>query len=346
VRRLLVLIIATVTLLGTACGAVTPFAAIVNGQRVSQRDLDRELKAIRGNKTFVQALQSQGGFSVQGTAKGTFDMAFVARVLTRRIFFSLIHQQVEKRHLKITAADLTKARRDAQTSFGGAETFKGFPKSYQEEAARTTAEISALEASLSKGAATPAKIKEYYDANPSAFQETCLSHILVDNEQKAKDIKAQLDKGADFGELAKKESKDNQGATGGSAAKGGSLGCLSESQAAGFVPEFVAGYKDLPINKVSDPIKSQFGYHLIKVTERRPQSLEAATPEITQQLSQGAQRDFNDLITSVAGKAKVRVNPRYGKFDRAQLAVIPPTAPPVAGSPTTRAGLLSPTPGG
>ena len=47
----------------------------------------------------------------------------------------------------------------------------------------------------------------------------------------------------------------------------------------------------------------------------------------------------------MAKAAKVRVNPRYGKFDRSQLAVTPPSAPPVAGSPTTLAP-LSPIPGG
>jgi foldase protein PrsA len=347
VRRLLLLFIAAVTLLGAACGAVSPFAAIVNGQRVTQRDLDRELKAIKNNKDFVQALQAQGGVSVQGTGKGTFDMAFVSRVLTRRIFFTLIHQQVEKRHIKIKAADLTAARNEAQTSFGGAATFAKFPRAYINEAIRTTAEISALQGKLGEGSATPEKIKAYYEANMAQFQETCLSHILVDDEAKAKDLKAQIDKGADFAELAKKESKDNQGAGGGSAAKGGSLDCISEEQSANFVPEFVAGYKDLPIGKVSDPVKSQFGYHLIKVTERKQQTLEDATADIKTKLGADTQQAFNDLITSSARKAKVRVNPRYGKFDTDQLTVVPPTAPPAAGTPTSVAGLpFQPTPGG
>ena len=157
-----------------------------------------------------------------------------------------------------------------------------------------------------------------------------MSHILVDTEEQAKSIKAQLDKGGDFAALAKAESKDNQGATGGSAQQGGSLGCLTAPDAAQLVPEFQAGYKDLAIGTVSAPVKTSFGFHLIKVTERKQRSLEEATTEIGQRLGQETQDKFNDLITGVARKAKVKVNPRYGKFDAAQLAIVPPDAPPSA----------------
>jgi hypothetical protein len=132
-RRLLVLFFAATVTVSAACGAVSPYAAVVNGQRATQRDLDRELKAIKGNKAFVQALQSQGGLTIEGTGKNTFDMAFVSRVLTRRIFFVIIHQQVQKRHLKVTDADMTAARRDAQDQFGGADTYKAIPKGYADE---------------------------------------------------------------------------------------------------------------------------------------------------------------------------------------------------------------------
>ena len=339
------LFIAAAALVSAACGAVSPYAAIINGQRATQRDLDRELKAIKNNKAFLQALQAQGGLQIEGTGKNTFDMAFVSRVLTRRIFFVIIHQQVAKRHLKVTEADLTAARRDAQDQFGGAATFKAFPKGYAEEAVRTTAEIAVLQKSLGSGDASPDKIKAYYDAHPDEFQEACVSHILVDDEATAKALKAQLDAGADFADLAKKNSKDNQGADGGSAAKGGSLDCINASQSANFDPDFVAGYKDLPVNKVSDPVKTQFGYHLIKVTDRHQQSLQDATSDITAKLTQNTQQAFNDMITASAKKAKIRVNPRYGTFDRDQLSVVPPEAPPAAGTPTTISP-LSAIPGG
>jgi foldase protein PrsA len=207
------------------------------------------------------------------------------------------------------------------------------PRSQQSSTA--SASLSAIQAALGKRSATPANIKAYYEEHKAEYQAACVSHILVDDEAKAKDLKTQIDKGGSFEELAKANSKDNGGGTGGSAANGGSLGCITESESAGFVPEFVNGYKDLPDGKVSEPVKSSFGYHLIKVTERKQQTLEEATPAITAKLSQDTQSAFNDLLSEKAKKAKIRINPRYGRFDRDQLAVVPPEAPPAAGGVTT-----------
>ena len=86
------------------------------------------------------------------------------------------------------------------------------------------------------------------------------SHILVDTEAEAADLKSQLDGGADFDELAKQHSQCPSGKA------GGSLGRFSKGQ---MVPEFHAViFSDLPIGQVSDPVKTDFGHHLIKVQQR------------------------------------------------------------------------------
>jgi peptidyl-prolyl cis-trans isomerase C len=85
-------------------------------------------------------------------------------------------------------------------------------------------------------------------------------HILVPTEKDALDLKDQITKGSDFGDLAKKHSKCPSGA------KGGSLG---EFEKGAMVPEFDAVvFGDLPVGQVSDPVKTQFGYHLLKVEKR------------------------------------------------------------------------------
>jgi foldase protein PrsA len=340
VKRLTVLVIAAALCLSAACGAVSPYAAVVNSSRLSQRGLDRELKAIRDNKEFSQSLQAQG-VAIAGSARDTFDMAFVARVLTRRIFFGLIHQLVNKRHLTITKSDLTTAERDAASSFNGAPVFAKFPSSYRDEVVRTTAEISKLQGALGTGAVTPAKIQAFYEQNQALFQEACVSHILVDSEELAKSLKDQLDKGASFAELAKANSKDP-----GSSDKAGSLGCITPTESSNYDPDFIGGVNNATVGKVTDPVHSQFGYHLILVTARRPRSLADATAEITQRLGQDTQQAFNDLISATARKAKIRINPRYGHFDTQQLAVVPPNAPPAAAGTATTISPLSPIPGG
>ncbi|CQR47048.1 Foldase protein PrsA precursor [Paraliobacillus sp. PM-2] len=91
--------------------------------------------------------------------------------------------------------------------------------------------------------------------------EVRASHILVGDEETAKDIKSQLEDGADFAELAEEHSTDSQ-----SAKNGGDLDYFS---AGDMVPEFEAAAYDLEIGKVSEPVKTQHGWHIIKVVDKR-----------------------------------------------------------------------------
>jgi|SRR5690625_989304 len=84
------------------------------------------------------------------------------------------------------------------------------------------------------------------------------SHILVDDEDEAEDIKKQLDDGADFAELAEEHSND------GSAENGGDLGFFPPAQ---MVPEFSEAALKLDIDEISDPVESEHGYHIIKLTD-------------------------------------------------------------------------------
>jgi len=86
------------------------------------------------------------------------------------------------------------------------------------------------------------------------------SHILVPTEEQANDLKQQIADGADFADLAKEHSSCPSGKT------GGSLGQFNKGD---MVPEFDAAiFSDLPLGVVSDPVKTQFGYHLIEVQQR------------------------------------------------------------------------------
>lgn len=85
-------------------------------------------------------------------------------------------------------------------------------------------------------------------------------HILVSSESEAKALKSQIDEGTSFEELAKKYSKCPSGAN------GGDLGYFRRGQ---MVKEFEDAAFDTEINKVSEPIKTQFGYHLIKVYDKK-----------------------------------------------------------------------------
>ena len=111
---------------------------------------------------------------------------------------------------------------------------------------------------------TDDEVKASYDKNKdTVFKKgagATVAHILVADEQTAKNLKAKLDAGADFATLAKANSIDP-----GSKNNGGSLGFV-EYNTTQLVQEFVEGFKNLKEGQVSNPVKSQFGYHLIKAT--------------------------------------------------------------------------------
>ncbi len=130
-----------------------------------------------------------------------------------------------------------------------------------------------------------AAVKAAYDKQVAAFKpapEFNASHILVDSEDKAKALKAEIDRGKDFATVAKENSSD------GSAADGGDLGWFGAGQ---MVPEFETTVSAMQVGAVSEPVKTQFGWHIIKLNDKRettPPTLDAQRPEIENQLREAA----------------------------------------------------------
>ena len=115
-----------------------------------------------------------------------------------------------------------------------------------------------------KAALTPAATKKVYEEAVKSMgnePEVRARHILVPTEDEAKAILAEVKKGTDFAELAKQKSKDP-----GAAAEGGDLGYFGKDQ---MVPEFAETAFKLDKGQVSDPVKTQFGWHIIKVEDTR-----------------------------------------------------------------------------
>ncbi|MES2878883.1 MAG: peptidyl-prolyl cis-trans isomerase [Pseudomonadota bacterium] len=147
---------------------------------------------------------------------------------------------------------------------------------------------------------TDAEIKAEYDkyAASNSGKEYKARHILVEKEDEAKAIIAQLKKGGKFDVIAKKSSTDK-----GSGAKGGDL---DWANAASYVPEFSDALTKLAKGKTSEtPVKSQFGYHIIRLDDVREAQLpkfEEVKPQIAQQLQQQKMSKYQEDLRA---KAKV-----------------------------------------
>lgn len=151
-----------------------------------------------------------------------------------------------------------------------------------------------------KNPVTDAELKAEYDkfATANGGKEYKARHILVEKEADAKAIIASLKKGGKFEDIAKKQSKDP-----GSGAKGGDLDWANPSS---YVPEFTEALLKLNKGQLSDtPVKSQFGYHVIRVDDIRTAELpafEQVKPQIAQQMQQQKLAAFQEELRS---KAKV-----------------------------------------
>ena len=159
--------------------------------------------------------------------------------------------------------------------------------------------MDSLLATEGKAAVTDDAMKKVYEEatkQVSGEKEVRARHILVPTEEEAKAIKAELEKGADFAKLAKEKSKDP------GAADGGDLGFFTKEQ---MVPEFSAVAFALEPGKISDPVKSQFGWHVIKVEEKRdrkPPDFEQVKGQIQTFVLRKAQADY---VTKLRSEAKV-----------------------------------------
>ncbi len=180
-----------------------------------------------------------------------------------------------------------------------------------------------LLANEGKAATTDEAMKKVYDDAAKQIageQEVHARHILVETEDEAKAVKAELDKGADFAELAKKKSKDP------GASDGGDLGFFTKDQ---MVPEFSAAAFALEPGKISDPVKSQFGWHIIKVEEKRnrkPPEFDQVKSQIEAYVTRKAQADY---------VAKLREGAKIERMD--QAANTPAATPDAAKAPDAKA---------
>jgi foldase protein PrsA len=129
--------------------------------------------------------------------------------------------------------------------------------------------------------------------------EVKASHILVDDEKTAKEVQKKLKEGGDFAKLAEQYSKDP-----GSKSKGGDLGYFGKGA---MVPEFEKVAFTLDKGEVSDLVKSDYGYHIIKVTDKRENKFEDKKAQIEKELKQQKAKPITEILEKLRKKADVKI---------------------------------------
>jgi foldase protein PrsA len=180
----------------------------------------------------------------------------------------LLEQEAAKANVKVTDEDIEKEIADIKKQFPSEDQFNmilaqnGMTLDTLKEQMQTQLLISKIfepQIEISEES-----MKKYFEDNKQMFEkpeEIKASHILVDSKEEAEKILAELKNGGDFAKLAKENSKD------GSKDQGGDLGYFPRGK---MVPEFEEVAFTLEPGAISDVVKSEFGYHIIKVTDKKP----------------------------------------------------------------------------
>jgi len=151
-----------------------------------------------------------------------------------------------------------------------------------------------------KKAVTPEAEHAIYDTSVKLMkpeEEIHARHILVDNEAEAKKIAARIKGGEDFAKVAAETSKDP-----GSKAEGGDLGWFTKER---MVPDFATAAFAMQPGQVSDPVKTQFGWHVIKIEEKRTKP-QPTFDELKEQIDQHLiRKSQQDLILKLRAEAKI-----------------------------------------
>lgn len=213
--------------------------ASVNGEKISEKEL---------HELLISQYGSDG----------------VDKLITDKI----IEQEMKKANIEVSKEEIAKEMADYMEAYGGEDEF-------QEILHSSGVQISTIEKNMETYLATKKlleprititdeEMKDYFVENKDSYgqeEQVQASHILLEDEETAKEMINKLQAGDDFVDLAKKYSIDDT-----SSASGGELGFFGKGE---MVKEFEDAAYSLHVGEISEPVKSQYGYHIIKVTNKK-----------------------------------------------------------------------------
>jgi foldase protein PrsA len=353
-RRACVLVLVVGLVAGAGCGSASPAAATIqfpeqavaagatSGQEgsattastaevrygdtvtIDRSDFERELKALNDN----EQLQAASGGNLSGAGKKTVDPRLASQWLTFMIQDKLVSHEVERRRLQVTPAHTEEAQAQLSTQYGAEEAVAAFPKWFRDRLIARNARAVALQASLSPVDFSEEGARKYYEEHKSDFSLNCVAHILVRSKPEADAALARVRGGEAFADVAKEVSADK-----GSAPKGGDLECSPKGS---FVAEFDQAASELEIGKVSDPVQTQYGFHLILVKERKDVPFDSAREQVRALLNSQTQSAYRQFLREALSSVRVTVDKRYGKFEPPAPGQVPVVVPPTPPDPKTQ----------
>lgn len=272
-RRIITAIMLMLLLVAAGCGSqeqASPDIAKVNGESITQLEYDQHYNLIKDN------IEQQQGVILDEVKDKELIDRIKSSAFDDLILRTLVRQEAKKQSITVSGAEIdsTLNKFKGQTNKLEVDGYQKFLDSVQmqEDDLRLQLETSILydelQAQVISGVqVSDTEVENYYSENKIMFKDPGgiqIYHILVATEQQAKDIMEKLKQGDDFAALAQQYSTDP-----GSKDQGGDVGLVNETT--NFVAEFKKAALELqPGDLYPQPVKSEFGYHIIKAGDRTP----------------------------------------------------------------------------
>lgn len=287
--------------------------AEVNGTQLTRKQLDERVDKIKQEFEMY-------GLQLDGEEGAEMLAMFEKEGLNQLIMETVFYDEVKKQNISVSDKEIEEVYNQVVEAYGEdviAEMLK--QQNLTEKELKADIEMMLLQNSLfdkvtADVSVSEEQVREYFEANKDSLIQYRASHILImpdkeaeDQEKADEEAKAkaealirELDQGADFAQLAKENSAD------GSAANGGDLGQYFTKAQSPYVPEFTEGAVSLAKGEYTkEPVKSVFGYHIIKLTDKK-ETLDELREDIEAQLlSSEKNRLFDEYFAKAMEEADI-----------------------------------------
>ncbi|MBO1513413.1 peptidylprolyl isomerase [Metabacillus bambusae] len=220
-----------------------------------------------------------------------------------KVLKQMVETMLLEKEYKVTDKEIAAKIKEYKEQFGGEE---GFKQAIQQNGITDEKAFKKLvehELLAQKAATDGVKVSEEEVKKEFAEKykvEVKSSHILIKDEKTAKEVKEMLDKGEDFATLAGKYSTDP-----GSKDKGGDLGYFPKGI---MIPEFDKAVFSLDVNEISEPVKTEYGYHIIKVTDKKTNTFKDKKAAIERELIAKHAKPINQVLSELQKEADIKIN--------------------------------------
>jgi len=314
--RKLIALIPALALLAAACGEggiSRTTAAIVGGEEIAVRQVQDGLDRFAASDQFDQLAQEDG----PDTIKRQYEQSLLGRLIRRTV----LQTEATEAGVEVSDADVEERIDQFRQDFEDEEQFlaevrrQGTTLEEVEEFVHDSLLEERLRAEVTEdNAPTEEEIMLFYDEQQDQFAEIHTAHILVERRGAAERLKSQLDATPPnrlddtFAELASENSIDT-----GSGSQGGDLGFVNPNS---LVPEYSQAVAELEPGEISEPVRSQFGFHIIKLIDQRVAPFENVRGQIEQELTgEVAEEQWQEFIRAAYRDAEIEVNSRFGELD-------------------------------